>query len=469
MTNKLEQLADKTKAKLNKLGFKSPSRSVLLALLNIAYSASLRTEKGSFIRGTITFAAPHEPDLNPPLLLRADYPSFTAFRHRERLTAPTLVKLTRAIDNWSGALAVYGSSKSNLFVWGVLDQRVHENAHIHGERTSGFSNPGIVTITIEAVAVLTVTHGSLFLCALRHNEIVLRENDVLESVLLRNRIQPLYSKAALSISSLLKNEVTEADVLSDLYYEWKKAITRICIGLRRCGTGGSLILSSAPITSDLNLTHPLPYKRLKDALVLGVLDKQYRYECEQMLMAVCNDERVTAELVWKSVFAQGDEEDREDELTGAIKLVSSMATADGALLLSPTLELYGFGVKIMTSRNVATVYDGPSFMRLGHKSKKIDISNYGTRHGSMLRYCRADRHAVGIVVSQDGHVRVITRKGASLLLWSNVKLLAYTESVATEAREKRRSQTYRNKNRSSRTMGYTSMPKSLDALLSIIE
>jgi hypothetical protein len=185
MADILAELTEKTVSKMRKLGINSLSPPVIRALLDIAYFASMRTEESHFVRGCLTFADPKSPETDPPLLRRADYPGFAPFRRRRRLTVEALAKLSRAIDQWSGALAVFGTKPTDLFVWGVIDQRVHENIRVHRERPGGFTNPGILTISMEGAGALSVTHEGLFLCALRQDKIVTRESEALTSHLLR--------------------------------------------------------------------------------------------------------------------------------------------------------------------------------------------------------------------------------------------------------------------------------------------
>jgi len=465
MPDHLTQLTNHIISQIHTLGFNSPRGSVIRALLDIAYFASLRTEEGRFIRGSLTYADPTSPDFNPPLRRRADYPSFTAFPRQERLTVEMFVKLSRAIDNWSGAIAVYGTKTTNLFVWGVVDQRVHENIRIHREGIQGFSNPGILTVTMEGVGAISVTHGDLFLCALRQNQIVTRENDVLTTQVLGDRILPLFSTVASQIALLLGDNQKLSDILASLFSEWSNAIARICIGLRRNGTGGSLLITPSPIMPLLDIVHPFPYRRLYESMILKVLDKRYLRKMQEKLREVLSEKTVPSKLVIEVALSEADEADRTDELTGAVKIVTSIASADGVVLLNPTLSVDAFGVKIRAGRNAVTVYDGAEFMQRGTGAKKIDVSNLGTRHGSMLRYCRADKKAVGIVVSQDGHVRMIASKGGSLVLWPNVMLLHYYHNVREYAREERRNRFFRNKHQEQKSFGYTQMPKSVAKLL----
>lgn len=145
--------------------------------------------------------------------------------------------------------------------------------------------------------------------------------------------------------------------------------------------------------------------------------------------------------------------------------MTSLAAADGVVLMDSALSMQGFGVKIGGGDHVGTVYGGAAFARKGTQAKRIDLSGFGTRHGSMLRYCRVDRRAIGVVVSQDGHVRLIMSAGRSLTLWDNVQLLNYEHDVSSYARLRANIRHRRAKLHWKNVLGYTSMPKSMDALL----
>jgi len=169
-------------------------------------------------------------------------------------------------------------------------------------------------------------------------------------------------------------------------------------------------------------------------------------------------------LVSDELLAETDVEDRDLQLTGAIRIVTSLAAVDGLVLLSPSLEVHAFGVKIRTDRAIGKVYDGREFVRRGSRATKVDQRQFGTRHGSLLRYCRLDPKALGVVVSQDGRVRVIMTIGRSLVMWSDVKLLAYSDDlrrqiqIATRRLDRRLGKSF------PKRLGYSPMPKTIAAL-----
>lgn len=77
-----------------------------------------------------------------------------------------------------------------------------------------------------------------------------------------------------------------------------------------------------------------------------------------------------------------------------MKLVASLAAVDGLVLMTPELSVAGFGVKIGSTPDVKVVYDGAGFSSRGTHARKIDPAQFGTRHGSMLRYCAQDPKAL---------------------------------------------------------------------------
>ncbi len=451
--------------RLKVIGYSVPSEPVIRALLDIAYYASLKTEEGRFVGGSMTFANPKKPDTNPPLTRRADYPSFTAFQGKRNLTVDNFVKLSRAINNWTGSIAVYGTSKSNLVIWGVVDQLLQQNIRMNREITGGFSSPGILRINVDGVGALSVYHESVFLCSLKQDQIVMREHDAFQSSIVAERILPELSSRASQIALALGDQKLEQELLEELYSEWTDVVSRLCIGLRRMGTGGSLLITPTPVSKMLDIVYQFPYSRLGEAFTLKVLDKQYLLQVKEKLDGHFSSNSLPSSLILELNLAEADEEDRVDELTGAVKLVTSLASSDGLVLMTPPLEVLGFGVKIGSGKSVRTVYNGALFTRKHRVVKRIDISEFGTRHSSMLRYCRADRNAIGIVVSQDGHVRLITTIGKNLVMWENVKLLSHHSDMLWYAKNERRSRKYRDKRRDETSLGFTNMPKTIEALL----
>ncbi len=183
MTDPFDVLVGTVSSRLRAFGLRAPSSRILRSLLSVVYLATLRTEESRFVGGSVTYADPTAPEVSPPHLRRADYPGFTKFRNRTPLTTASLLKLARAIDKWSGSIAVWARAGEGLFVWGVLDQMVETNIRLHREGRKGFTHPGLLIVTMDGIGQLSVYHGDCLLGRLRAQEVVRRENDALSRLL----------------------------------------------------------------------------------------------------------------------------------------------------------------------------------------------------------------------------------------------------------------------------------------------
>jgi hypothetical protein len=403
--------------------------------------------------------------LIPPFLRRANYPAFTPFRHPVQLTVERLVKLSRAVDSWCGSIAVCGTPRSIIIAWGVLDQLVQQNITLHRESEGGFSPPGTLRIVMEGVGALSAYHGNLFLGGIRQDQVVISEQDVLGSPLVAERLHSFLKPIARKISMVLDGAITSSMTERRLFEKWSTTIARICIGIRRAGTGGALLISPEPIARVMDISQRIPYSRLGHAAILHVLDSQYRSLRRDAVFNYARKDVAPIDIIREEHLADVDAADREDELAGAVRIVTSLASVDGLVLLTPLLEVIGFGVKIRSTPSVKRVYVGHDFARRGIKAKRIDLLRFGTRHISMLNYCQADRKAIGVVISQDGQVRLILSMGKSLTLWENVQLLNYENDLRGYARMIRKTRSRRVG--LEKSLGYTEMPKTFMELMGL--
>lgn len=463
----LNNMATVVHKRLVSLGYETPNLQVIRSILRIVHTSSLITEEGRFVQGSITLANPQKPDY-PPYIQRSDYPQFTALQAPEKFTPEFFVKIARAVDKWSGSIAIWGESQKTLVVWGIVDQQVATNLHLNREKIGGFSKPGILTVIIDRPGDLTAYHERIFLASLRAQRLLLSEAEVFNSEAIIRRLSPTFSQRALAISSAINKAIPsdydDQRALNNLLSAWKAAVARICIGLRRMGTGGTLLITPKPKQELLFISHGFQYERLGSAITLHVLDESYQF-CLEFKQSESKAMRVKRSEVTELSFAEADTADRADEVTGAVKLVTSLAAMDGAILMKPDLSVVGFGVKIGAGSTPKEIYDGEDFEIRGKLAKRVDTSRFGTRHGSVLRYCNADADAIGVIISQDGHVRVALNIDGKVVLWDRIQLLNhdnFSEEVAKETKSHKRRV---GKRKNSKVLGYSRMPKSLSELL----
>jgi hypothetical protein len=110
----------------------------------------------------------------------------------------------------------------------------------------------------------------------------------------------------------------------------------------------------------------------------------------------------------------------ENEIDGVIWHIALLSRVDGLVLLTPDLTVRGFGVKISTNTKLNEVWKAGN----GRASTMdlFDFARLGTRHQSMMKYCKSVEDSVGFVVSHDGDVRAITKMNDRIVVWDNVRL-----------------------------------------------
>jgi hypothetical protein len=225
MPDLVDRFAHEVASRIRELGFDEPNRRVVGALLEMAYLGTMRSEEGRFVKGSLTFANPKRPDVDPPPRRRADYPAFTKFETPEILTVQTLVKLACAIDRWSGSIAVYTTRRNEIVAWGVVDQLVQQNVRLHRESDGGFANPGLLTVTMDGIGDISAYHGDLFLGGLNAQTFITRESDALGSKIVSEYASDALAPFAKAIARVLDGDVgDEAGILKRLVRMWATSI-----------------------------------------------------------------------------------------------------------------------------------------------------------------------------------------------------------------------------------------------------
>jgi hypothetical protein len=130
------------------------------------------------------------------------------------------------------------------------------------------------------------------------------------------------------------------------------------------------------------------------------------------------------EVLFRSWYYLAQRSDALAAVAGAVSTLASLTRIDGALLLQDGFSVAGFGVEIRTKADVKTVYVAQD--ENATDINEVDPSDYGTRHRSMMRYCYAHPGAVGLVISQDGEIRAMTKVSSKLIMWEQLQLRAGT-------------------------------------------
>jgi hypothetical protein len=135
-----------------------------------------------------------------------------------------------------------------------------------------------------------------------------------------------------------------------------------------------------------------------------------------------DEEELPVGLYLEESVEEGEREDAEAELDGALWFISLLTRVDGAVLMTPNLEVMGFGVEIRADDTPSAVWAAGNASGAPSRRRKADYYALGTRHRSMMRYCWTIPGSLGLVISQDGDVRAMLRLDDSLAMWEQIQL-----------------------------------------------
>jgi hypothetical protein len=408
----------------------SPRVSALRQFFEIVYLASLKTEEGRPLQLRVALVDPDNRDPDPPPAPRASRWQFVEMEKRLPLTVPNLVKLAKAANPWSSCLAAYFNSHLEFFIWGMVDQTVHFSTGLVREREGGYAQPGLFNVATAGPADLTVYREWGFVARLAQDHLLGRQNNVFWTGPIADRLSSGIQDFTMDVLEPFPR--AEWDETSALYLaeQWISTLCRILISIQRYGHGGALLITTSD--SHLDIKYPLRYSRLAKALVnLGIWRQRtmraYGEIRGKRLTKYKNGVPWTWYLEERISEAKG--QDSQDEVTGAVRFISSLSCVDGLILAGPDLSIRGFGVEIRPRREIKTLYMASSPAPKAKALSRIDPYHYGTRHRSMMRYCMAHPGTIGFVISQDGEIRAITRVQQRLVMWENLQVHSLHEEV----------------------------------------
>jgi len=342
---------------------------------------------------------------------------------------------------------VYYDSNDDFFVWGLIDQTVHFSTMLVRESESGYAPPGVFQVVATGTADLTVYRGYGFLGRLAQDSLLKRQNDVFWSGPIRDRLGDGIQRYLQAVQQRLepKGSLDLPQWQASLAETWTSTLCRLLISIQRYRHGGALLIARSD--TDLDIKYKMNYARLPRALVNLAVEEIKVAETQDIIGTEYLDEdedTLPIDLYLEAAVAQHTLHDYERQITGCVRFISSLSCVDGLVLATPDLGVRGFGVEILTKKEVRSVYLSPGPNPRDQSLRVVDPSHYGMRHRSMMRYCFAHPKALGFVISQDGEIRAMTRVKNRLIMWENLKVLLLWEQDFKKAIPSRRAKHKRN-------------------------
>ncbi|MGC9967199.1 MAG: putative sensor domain DACNV-containing protein [Syntrophobacteraceae bacterium] len=401
-----------------------PEPSVLEFLISTCYQASLMVEEGRPVTFRLLFIEPNclKAKEGPPAgLHRITFSESRPFNENE------LRRLSPAADFYRSLIGVNLDPTEGLRVWGLINSGPRWIQAVHGGRKTTGSLPPSLAIQVTGPGRLAICKGGATISTLKSGLIACPKEDISVSGCLQASFAP-------SDNSLfrLHKEARECEgkswaILDEALIKilTQQVYRRIVSVMRNFHHGGTLILvppeKAAELASEnryidikYKFTEEEPRHRL-GTLYLQLMNTLAE-ECGKRGIFHCP-------VGWNEYVASDSVaiERLDEAIFEAAHFIADLTTVDGAVVMTKSLELLGFGGEILGRSSkietVARVLDAE-----GEQRQVESTLGVGTRHRSAYRLCRELHDVVAIVVSQDGAARIIVWKDDMVVYWDQVTL-----------------------------------------------
>jgi hypothetical protein len=408
---------------------KGPSLDVLTRLFETMYFVSLRTDEGRPMIFNVVYLDPANPDPKPPQRIVRDRWSYVSFGNNIPFTPPNISKLAAASDPRTSSLAVYHDKDEELIVWGLIDQGNRYHDYVNYEVEEGPERPGIFQASLEAPGNIVAYLDYQKIAELRVSSLVTKTVDIFTKGPVRDALQATVEtylsrvKAGTGKAAFQERPHWTQTLVDD----WFATLCRLLLRIRSYRHGGAIILAPDTSFRGMNIKHPILYNRLRKALVSrGKYLVQRTNASDRIIDYIDRNKPIPVDLYLDETIAENELVDSRSEIDGTLWFISLLSRVDGAILMTRHLTVHGFGVEIRTSEEPNQVALCKAQEVTERSLRIIDYNHFGTRHRSMMRYCWRYPGTVGIVISQDGDIRVMTKVKDALVFWENIKIQIHT-------------------------------------------
>lgn len=422
-----KDLAEAVHSELERRGSDSPSLEVLTDLFEALYFISLRTEELQPITCYIVYLSPENPDPKPPGRIVKDRWSYIRFTEPIPFTTSNLVKLAKASDPRTSSFAVYHDLHGHLSVWGIIDQANRYHDFVNYDTDEGTERPGVFQASIIGIGHLVTYIGFEKIAELKTNILLGKTLDVLGCGPVLDALMPGIRKYIEKVQGQIPDHIYEDRTHwnASLASYWLSSLCRLLLRVRNFRHGGAILITPDTSKQGLNVKYSIDYQRLRSTLEgYALAGIQETYASDLIFEGYLDQEadEIPTDLYLDESVCRNEFDEHRSELDGTIWFISLLTRVDGLVLMTPSLEVQGFGVEITYNDEPTEVFLAGNERATKSQLHKGDYNHFGTRHRSMMRYCSQVDGSIGFVISQDGDVRVMTQVHRQLVMWENIRL-----------------------------------------------
>ncbi|MFN0256806.1 putative sensor domain DACNV-containing protein [Pedobacter ureilyticus] len=431
--SKTTDLAKHVHGKLqhSRLSLATPPITVLEDLFECLFYTSMKTEESELVKLSVTLIDPSDPDPSPPVKPVLERWSCVAFGQYIPLEVKNLAKLSKAADPSYTSLAVYYDDEGKLFVWGMIDQAMHYQSYLNYESDSGYEQPGLFQVFITDICTLDVMFDYELLATLKQSVLVPRYLDVLTigpvSKIIRKNADYIKTDIRNFLSNAYPSE-SFADWEGFVDTVWTQTFSRLLLKIQGYQHGGAILITND--FADIDIKYSLLYDRLMLAMSGYVKQSINSFltesSIEQRLSS--GQHTITKKQYMRETMAFHALTEVANEIRGCLNFIASQSCVDGLVLFGVDMVARGFGGMIRSKKMPRKIFISGTATATLKSLTATDPRHFGTRHRSMISYCWNHPGSLGLVISQDGDIRVFSKIEDKLIMWENIKVQQYQKS-----------------------------------------
>ncbi|HTP64840.1 MAG TPA: hypothetical protein VMJ66_05570 [Geobacteraceae bacterium] len=404
---------------------KLPDREVLEDLISTCYQVSMMSEELRSQRFRIALCDPLEfpPELGPPYgFLRIVFREPRAFHEHE------LLKLSPASEFESSLIGVRRDPAEGLQIWGLINSGTRWTQTFLGGSKAVIPMPDSLVLDITGPGSIRAYRGSHVLAQMSAGRIITPSTNVLQSRWLAKQMEGFEKeKMEMHVRSRAGADKAWAIVsetfLATLYEQVIKRIISSIINMKH---GGTIIFSPPGLIERITSPNPHlfikymfrdeePVRRLH-RLTIGIMNELARHYGSSI-----ESGKVVG---WSEYVAATNKTllELDEALFENARFIANLAAVDGAVVLTKSLDLVGFGgvIKGTFSKEdvIARATDAEGEQRVYERPEGV-----GTRHLAVYHLCKEIPNLLAIVISQDGNTGLVKWMNDFVTYWDFLPMI----------------------------------------------
>jgi hypothetical protein len=408
--------SDKASKEFEKL----PDQEVLADLISTCYQVSMMNEEQRPQRFRITLCDPSAfpPELGPPYgFLRI------VFKEPRAVHESELLKLTPASEFESSLIGIRHDPANGLQIWGLINSGTRWTQAFQGGSKAVIPMPDSLVLDITGPGSMRAYRGAHILAQLSAGRITRSHTNVLHSQWIAKGMGEFEKETReRHFRSRIDANETWATVSENFLAKlYEQVVKRIISSIRNMKHGGSIIVFPRSLVQ--RITSPNPDVFIKYIFRDEEPERRLRWLTISIMNELARHYGSPGEhgkvVGWSEYVAATSKTllELDEALFEYARFIANLAAVDGAVVLTKSLDLVGFGgvIKGTFSKEDTTAHalDAEGAQRVYERPEGV-----GTRHLAAYHLCKKIPEALAIVVSQDGNACLVKWMDGFVTNWN---------------------------------------------------